>query len=71
MPNYMSIDRTLNTMPGAFQPHFHTMPAHRTGKQVSFERAVQKQKLFQKDQSKGDMYIGLLLKGIIPDNTTN
>jgi len=47
------------------------MPAHRTGKQVSFERAVQKQKLFQKDQSKGDMYIGLLLKGIIPDNTTN
>lgn len=42
-----------------------------TGKEQSFVRPAQEQQLFQKDQSKSDMYTGLLLKGIIPDSTTN
>lgn len=37
----------------------------------SFVRLVQEQELFQKDQSRGDMYTGLPLKAIIPDNSTN
>lgn len=67
----MSMNRTLDTMPGAFQPCFHMTPALLTGKQQCFVRPVQEQGLFYKDQNKGDMYTDLPLTGIIPDNTTN
>lgn len=67
----MPINRTLDNTVGAFQPCFHMMPALLTGKQQRFLSPVQEQELFHKDQSEGDMYIGLLLKGIIHDTTTN
>lgn len=52
MPKNMSMDSRLDTMPGAFQPCSHTVPALLT----VFVRPVQKQELFHDAQSIGDIH---------------